>query len=449
MRGVLRSMALMAAVAVNWPAAALDLEEAYALAKQADAAYRAVEAQTQAQEEGVAVARARLLPQVGAVGSIGKLWVERRFGGRRFPVSPSDSWSWSVNLKQPLYRPNEWESYRQAQALSESAKARLLDESALLFQRVAKAYLGVLDADAQLKVAESDVARYQTALRQAEEAFRRGQGTRIEIEEAKARLDAARAQLLASQGQLEIAERALTLLIGREVVAAALKDLAERHTLSQAILAKPASEWVEEAKRVNLALDALRKEVIAAQHKVKQQLAGHKPTLDLVAGYQQSRSESQITLEQQFKTASVNLQATLPLFSGFGVSASVRQAQALLRQAELELEQKTRELEQAVLDAYTKVRFGQSQVLALEQALRSAEQAVVGTRKGVLAGTRNNVDVLNAEQAAAEVRAKRIDAVYQLLGSIVEMLVAVSKPPEEAISWLAGASGPSYGLESN
>lgn len=423
---------------LSWPAAALDLAQAYRLAKQADAAYLAAEAHTQAEQEGVTVARAKLLPQIGALGAVGKMRVERKVGGRDFPVSPTNSWSWSVNLKQPLYRPNEWAAYQQAQALSEGARLRLLDEAVQLFERLAKAYFEVLNADAQLKVAENDVARYQAALDQAQAAFRHGQGTRIEIEETKARLDAARAQVLARQGQLEIAERALTLLIGRPAVAAELKDLAEQHTLSQTILAKPAPAWVEEAKQANLALAALRQQVIAAQHKVKQQLAGHKPTLDLVAGYQQSQSESQITLEQQFKTASVNLQATLPLFSGFGVSAAVRQAEALLHQAELELEQKTRELEQTVLDAYTKVRFGHSQVLALAQALRSATQAVVGTRKGVFAGTRHYVDVLNAEQHATEVEANRIRAIYQLLASMVELLAATGKPPEEAIAFLTG-----------
>ncbi|MCX8050075.1 MAG: TolC family outer membrane protein [Methylohalobius sp.] len=423
------------------PAAALDLGEAYRLAQEADAKYQSVVARTEAEIEGVTVARAKLLPQVGAVGSVGKLWVERKAGGRNFPVSPTDTWNWAVNLRQPLYRPGEWAIYRQARASAEGAQFRLQNEKSLLLERLAKAYLAALNAAAQLQTAQSDVARYQAILHQAEAAFYRGQGTRIEIEEAKARRDAAYAQVLSAQGELEIAERALILLIGKQVSSAELKDLAERHILSRDILARPPTSWVDEAKSANLGLAFLRKQVEVAQYKVQQQLDGHKPTLDIVAGYKQSSSESEITLEQQFKTGSVALQATLPLFSGFGVSAAVRQAKDLLRQAELELEQNTREIEQSVLDAYTKVRFGESQVAALDQALRSAEQAVFGTRKGVLAGTRNTVDVLNAEQQAAATRAKRIDAIYQLLEAIVELLVAVNKPPEEAIAWFTGQNG--------
>lgn len=422
--------------AILSPASALDLSQAYRLAQEADAKYQSVVARTQAEAEGIAIARAKLLPQVGAIGTMGKLWVERELGGRHFPVSPTDSWNWGVNLRQPLYRPNEWAVYRQAQALSEGAKLKLQNEAALLFERLAKAYFAALNATAQLQLAQNDLVRYQTILHQVEAAFYRGQGTRTEIEEAKARVDEARAQILARQGELEIAERALALLLGRQVSAAELEDLADRYRLSGDILARPETIWVDEAKQANLGLAALRKQVEAARYEVKRQLAGHKPTLDLVAGYKQSRSESEITLEQQFKTSSIAVQATLPLFSGFGVSAAVRQAQALLRQAELELEQNTRQLEQAVLDAYTKVRFGESQIEALDQALRSAEQAVIGTRKGVFAGTRNTVDVLNAEQKAASLRAQRIDAIYQLLNAIVELLVAVSKPPEEAIAWI-------------
>jgi protease secretion system outer membrane protein len=420
------------------PAWALDLAQAFALAKQADAQYQATQAHTEAEEEGINVARARLLPQVGASGSLGKLWVERSFGGRTFPVAPTDSWNWSVSLRQPLYRPNEWAIYEQSQLLAEGARLQFASEALRLLERLTKAYLEALDALAQLKVAQEDVGRYQAILAQAEAAFRQGQGTRVEIEEAKARLDSASALVLDRQGRLQIAERALSLVIGRQVSAEELKDLAERYTLSRQLLAQAPETWVEQAKRSNLELAALHKQVEAARIKVEQAFAGHKPTLDLVAGYRQSRSESEITLAQQFKTASVSLQATLPLFAGFGVEASVRQAKALLREAEFTLEQKTRQLEQQVLDAYTKVRFGQSQVEALEQALRSAEQAVRGTRKGVLAGTRNSVDVLNAEQEAAQVRAKRIDAIYQLIASIVELLAAANHPPEEILAQLAG-----------
>lgn len=166
---------------------------------------------------------------------------------------------------------------------------------------------------AQLQFAQNEVARYQTILHQAEAAFYRGQGTRTEIEEAKARLDGARAQVLARQSELE----------------------------SEDILARSETAWVDEGKQANLGLLCAKRLDIRSQ-----QLAGHNPTLDFVASYKQSRSESEITLEQQFKTSSIAVKATLPLFWPW------RQRRC-----------------------------------APGRALHSAEQAVIGTRKGVSAGT--------------------------------------------------------------
>jgi outer membrane protein TolC len=109
------------------------------------------------------------------------------------------------------------------------------------------------------------------------------------------------------------------------------------------------------------------------------------------------------------------------------VNASVRAALAARDEAQARFDGRRRELVTATTNAYSRVRFGLERVTALEQATRSAEQALVATRKGVQAGTRNNVDVLNAEQDVARAQMQWVSAAFELLGAIVELWAATGE----------------------
>lgn len=424
------------------PAQALDLAEAYRLAQRHDPSYQAVAARAEAAAAGTDMARGQLLPQVGANGGVRKMWVKRETGNRRLPTSANNAWNWSVNLTQPLYHPAEWAGYQQSKDLARSAQLQLTDAAAELLTRVAQTYLQLLNTTAQWRVAKDDVHRAQIVLRQAQTAFANGEGTRTDVEEAKARLDEALASRIHWQGEVEIARQRLVLLIGQPVSEEALQDVADRYHVAHKILAKNPDAWVDEAVATNAGLKALQAEVAAARQKLQQAWAGHKPTLDLVASYRQSSSDSEITLNQTFKTGIVGLQASLPLFSGGTAAAGVHQAKAQLQEAKLRFDARSLEIRQQVLDAFSRIRAGVSELQARRQALKSARQALTATRKGVEAGTRNTVDVLDAEYKVSQAQAKHADAVYNLLQAVVELLAAVNRPPEGAIAFLIGTPPP-------
>ncbi|HNU19978.1 MAG TPA: TolC family protein, partial [Hydrogenophilus thermoluteolus] len=96
----------------------------------------------------------------------------------------------------------------------------------------------------------------------------------------------------------------------------------------------------------------------------------------------------------------------------------------------------------SVTQAYTALRFGYAQWQALEQAERSAQQAVIGTEKGIQAGTRNAVDLLNAQQELAKVRASRIDAAYQVLVAAIDLWSAAEGGVDAVLVQLADAVAP-------
>jgi outer membrane protein/protease secretion system outer membrane protein len=88
----------------------------------------------------------------------------------------------------------------------------------------------------------------------------------------------------------------------------------------------------------------------------------------------------------------------IPLYSGGYVNSTIRQAVADQTRAEESLEALRRDLGVRVHKEYRGVSEGVMRVKALEQAARSAEQMMKSTQMSLTAGSRTQLDVLNAQQ---------------------------------------------------
>ena len=106
--------------------------------------------------------------------------------------------------------------------------------------------------------------------------------------------------------------------------------------------------------------------------------------------------------------------------------------------ARLRLDARKREIQQALTQSYTGLKFGLARWQAMAQAERSAGQSLQGTRKGVQAGTRNIIDVLNAEQALTDIRGQRIALGYQLALTSVELFATTATDAEQALAMSIG-----------
>ncbi|MCX7946731.1 MAG: TolC family outer membrane protein [Hydrogenophilus sp.] len=425
----------------------LDLATAFRLAEANDPGFAASQRRAEADAAAVEVARARLLPAVSASASVGRAWTNTEYlsglnRGRQIENEYA-SRNWGVVARQPLYRPSEWAGWERSKAQAEGSRLLVKAARVRLLQQVARAYAQALSADAQVAVARQDVERFSALLRQAQRALAAGAATRTDVEEAQARLDLARATVVNQEGKRAQALAALAALIGEEVQAEQLTPLTAMEPLATEALSVPLVQWVQRAQSSHPEVAALVQLEEAAREMVKQQRAQHWPVVDLVASRRLSRNDSETTIGQEYLTTSAVVQLSVPLYAGGGVDAAVRSALAALEEAQLRTEGKRRELAQAVTQAYTALQFGYTQWQALAQAERSAEQAVIGTEKGIAAGTRNSADLLNAQQELARVRAARVDAFYQTLTAAIDLRVAAEGGVEEVLEVLQRSNSPS------
>lgn len=437
-----RFTALCLAGLFTAPASAMDLLQAYRLAEQADATYQAARAAAAAAREAIPQARAALLPAVSMSSSRSKSDTHQVsqtvFGPRATDYDNYEGRSDVLSLKQPLFRMGSFIAYGQAQEQVAAAEATLAHETQIMVLRVSAAYFDVLQAQERLDSIRSQKAAYAGQLDLSGRAFRAGEGTRTDIDDARSRLLIVSAQEIEALTALEKAERSLAAVIDRRVPAAALAGLnPARMALAKE---KPDSreEWIALAEENNHELRALRHQIEAAKSEVSKTRAQHLPTLDLVATRSNSLSETGNTVGTSYRTSTIGVQLNLPLFAGGSVLSATRQALANEERIRQQAEAARRQLAVAVANEFNGVSQGIVLVQAFEAAVEAARQSAESTRKGVQAGTRNTVDILNAEQQLASARSDLAKARHDYVMARLRLKAAAAQLSEIDINRING-----------
>lgn len=425
---------------------ALDLLDAYRLAVTKDANYQMARATADVVREQVPQARANLLPQVSISASQTRNDT-RQASENQFTRKTTthnyeyDGENHSLNLRQPIFRLGNVAQYQQATARVESAEATLDSETQAMALRVAGAYFDTLTARARLEALQAQKEAYAAQLDAAERSYKMGFGTRIDIDDALARHQLSIAQEIDARHQLDVAERTLAGIINQRVPAAALSVFDEKKLVLAPPQPNQLETWLNQGIASNPELRALRHDIEAAEKEIDRGRAAHLPTLDLVASRSYSGSDSVTTVGNEYWTNTVGLQLSIPLYSGGQVSSVIREAHARLERTRQQYEAAQRQLEVNVAKEFGAVTQGVARVQALEQGLRAAEQSVVSTRKGVQAGTRNSVDVLNSVQQLGSARVELAQARAQFVVARLKLEAAVGALDETDIAtanlWLS------------
>lgn len=409
------------ALTLSGVAQAMDLRQAYEAAYANDARIRAFRYEALAVKEQLPQAQAQRLPNIsfnaGRNSNDLTAKTQNQLGRTITQTNNYYSSSQSLTMRQPLYRPALMAGVEQARAQVRNADATLENEEQNLVQRVSQAYFEALLSQEQLVLVQSQKESHLAQLDAARKAFDAGSGTLTDIHEAQAQVDMTAAQELEAKQNQEFTLQSLETLVGQPV-----QDLARLDTKRFAptdLLPAQLQPWVDEATIQSPQIQALQAQVEAARQEIDKAQAGHKPTLDLVAQWSKTDSDSVTSINSRYDQKSVGVQLTVPLYSGGYVNSTVRQATASHERARELLDAALLELRMQVYKEFRAVTEGALRILALEQAVRSAEQTVLSNRKSFTAGSRTTLDVLNAQQQRTLALRDLAQARYQyLLGKV-------------------------------
>lgn len=434
---VLRIGVIALAAAFAPSSHAQSLMQIYRDAVSNDPTFAAARATYESSTEAVPQARAGLLPIIGATGTIARQKSEIDFGGGLTSDVQRTSRGYTVQLSQPIFRWQNWESYQQAKLSVVAAEANYVQAQQDLIVRVAQAYFDVLNAEDSLTFVRAQKAAISEALASAKRNFEVGTSTIVDQNDAQARFDLATAQEIAAENDLQVRRTALEQIIGKTT--GQLAPLKQRVDLP-APTPTAIEQWVTAAQTSNTAVRVAQANAEIAKREISRRVGGHLPTADLVASYGQTRNPIDVSGDS-VKSSTIGVQVSIPIFAGGSVQSSVRQAVALDEQARQNLEAARRSATQTARQTYLGVTNGLAQVKALEAAEVSSQTSLDANQLGYKVGVRVNIEVLNAQQQLFQTRRDLARARYDTLLASLRLKASTGQLLEQDLQQVDGLLG--------
>lgn len=324
-----------------------------------------------------------------------------------FTNSDRDTERWAITLQQPLFDLPAWFRFQRGRDLSEQARADFTVAQQDLMVRTAQAYFAVLRAMANLKASLAEEAALTGQLEQVEQRFEVGLVAITDVYEARAAYDIATANRLGFEGDVQVALENLSVITGRSH--SQLWQLQDDFPVSDPT-PDAMAEWVQFALEHNADIQVARQQREVAQDEARAAASEHLPSVALQLTYQDTTTDvtrrvltgdnagsiDRFPADGKDTTLTVNF--SVPVFAGGAISANRRRA-AARHDSQVQLYDATvRQVTQNTRALHISVRRNVARTRARAQAIVSARSALEAAETGYEVGTRNIVDVLNAQR---------------------------------------------------
>lgn len=415
------------------------LQEIYELALENDAQLRAQQAVYLANKESANLGRAALLPQINANYDYTNTDRDtdaesidfNEDSGAFEPINTFsnvdvDREGYQVSLNQALFDLPAWFSFQAGKEQSREAEAIFAADQQNLIVRVVQAYLGVLRAQDNLLASQARETAFKRQLEQTQQRFEVGLIAITDVHESQAAYDLARVDRIVDENDVNVALEELSVLTGRYH--------SNLHLLSPDFKVNPPepadrSEWVDFALENNFRLAAARYSEEAARQSAKANKMEHMPKVSGSLGYSDYETNGDLTRvptslfdlspDQQEEQQLIQLRVDLPLYSGGAISAQRRRA---AQNYIASREQRINLMRNTVTNArslHMTVMSDVSRVSARLLSITSSQSALDATTAGYEVGTRNIVDVLDAQNVLFAAQRDYANARYDYITNIL------------------------------
>jgi len=395
---------------ISLSAQAVTLDEVIEIALKIDPTLRASKFNSQATEENIALARAKLLPQVSLQGTSSQL---TQTTIQDLPTGGSSSRSFagpSVNhqlvMRQAIFRPKDLSSLRYAELQTEYMQLKYKFDLAELKSRVSISWIELIGAQQIAFAYQKPLTSMKIAAMQERAKLEQGEGTKDVMMEADAQYENAKAtyqQAIEALKAKQISFEKLTTISSDQL---ANKKYASMH-VNDIPEAEKLIIW-ENLRNTSLELQMAKLQELMQLERVRIAEADHKPTLDLIASVNIAQNDATSTQGYQYKNSQLGIQYILPLYLGGGVNASIKQAYYLYESSKLESQIQYSRIENDFNSSWSQLLGVIKRKNAMIKSIISAEEQLNAANKGFDLGVKTVNDIAVSEMNLSRRKAEYI-----------------------------------------
>ncbi|MHB1796314.1 MAG: TolC family outer membrane protein [Acidobacteriaceae bacterium] len=421
-RSVALAMSLLAAfgsvVFHAASSAAEDLQTAYKQAASTSPAIAQARAQLDADLAGKPLARSALLPHINA-GASGGMNTARVTGFGAQTISTGyHSDVFSASLTESIFDGQAFTAMKQSDSRIRASEAALAYAQQVVALEVTQAYFGILQAQANQRVAQQQMDLLQSIDKQTRASLQVGSGDIISVQEVQAQLDAAKADLIAANNAVTVAKDQLERLTHQPV--GTLDDA----TALQPMGPQPETigPWLAAALKNQPLLQQARATLKVSEQQVQYAKRARWPTLTLngIGQHAAGTVIPPVAIDQI--GGSLNL--SIPIYEGGGTRAEIHQAEALSKASRANVSNVQDQIKLDTQTAFQDLQDSVAQFQATRQSVASAKVSMEGTRKGYEIGSRSIIDLLTATTNYASAQRNYYLALYTQLVARTQLKAA-------------------------
>jgi len=289
---------------------------------------------------------------------------------------------------------------------------------------VAVSYYQYIGNKAQTRADEANLEEAQTSLEAAQLRLEAGVGTLPDVLQAQATVAQVELNLVSDRGAVETSRGELATAVGW--LANTFFDVSEEPgVLPLEAIERNVEELITLAKQNRPELAAVQAFVRQQESELSEAESNRWPQLlgfgQISRWWVKPEGES----GDFFTNYMVGLQLQVPIFQGFALLNSVREARANLKAAQAALLLEAQEVIEDVWNSYFEFRTAAGQLDASEAFLASALESYEASLARYRAGVGDIVELLNAQSLLAQARAQKVQATTSVFTSYAELVHSI------------------------
>ncbi|MFW1753994.1 TolC family outer membrane protein [Acinetobacter wanghuae] len=428
---------------------ALDLSTAYERAKQNDPTWLANVLQFESDQLNLGIAGGNLLPTVTLAGNVTRknqsVDTPPSAEFSNFLSDATTSKQITITARQPLFRWDAWQGYKQVKTSIELSEINLRLQKQQHILQVSEAYFNVLRQQALTTAYLQEEQALSEQLRMMNAKLKEGLVARSDVSEANAQYQNAQANRISTQVQLVLAQEQLAQLIGPyQDNLAVLRDDFQ----FQKPIPSDMQSWSDLAQSQNLGILQARKQKHYAEDAKRVEQAAFYPQIEAVGTYGYLKQSPETIMSTNGDFDQVGIEMNWNVFNGFRTQKTIRQAGVNVRKSDAQLDAAIRQANTDVKQSFMQVETDQAKLNARKAAMDSSEIVSKASKAQYQEGLKTMVDVLLAQRNAFSSKTDYLNAKFDYVIHVLQLQAAVGQLTEKELAdmnaWLIDYGNTSY-----
>jgi len=288
-----------------------------------------------------------------------------------------------------------------------------------------KIYYQLVVSKSQIELLDANITRFEKLKHDVSEMYKNGFSEKLDVDKVDVTLSNLKTEKSKVNNAIEIGYIGLKILIGipskdtlvltdkitdADIKADALVDSANYNDRKD-------YQYLQLLKKLN-------------EFNIKRYQLSYLPVISLNGSYSKQAQRNKYTFFEKgdwFTTSYVGLNIAVPIFSGFGKDAKVKQSKLELQQVENNIGSLKISIDGETEQAKLKYKSAIETIDAQKRNMQLAEKVYEQTKKKFEIGTASNTDITNAQTELKTAQTNYISALYDAVITKVDYLKAIGK----------------------